>query len=50
MVKVAHENSQYRKAGVLPVTDIYDEGLDTVFFYNTSPTDYDCAWMVTPCI
>jgi hypothetical protein len=49
MVKVAYENTQYSKAGVLPITDLYDEGLDAAFFYNATPGDYDCAWMVTSC-
>ena len=49
MVKVAYENSQHSKAGVLPVTDLYDEGLDASFFYNSSPDAYNCAWMVTSC-
>ena len=49
MIKVAYEDKQVRKAGVIPVTDTYDEGLDTVFFYHTQPTHYDHAWMVTSC-
>jgi predicted DNA-binding WGR domain protein len=49
MVKVAYENSQHSKVGVLPVTDLYDEGLDAAFFYNSSPDAYNCAWMVTSC-
>lgn len=49
MIKVAYEDKQVRKAGVIPVTDAYDEGLDTVFFYNTTPTHYDHAWMITSC-
>jgi len=48
MVKVTYEN-ETRKCGVLPVMDAYDTSLDTVFFYNTSPTHYDHVWMVTPC-
>lgn len=49
MVKVAYENSQHSKVGVLPVTDLYDEGLDATFFYNTTPDAYNCTWMVTSC-
>lgn len=49
MVKVAYENSQHSKAGVLPITDVYDEGLDAMFFYNSSPDAYNCMWMVTSC-
>lgn len=49
MVKVAYENSQHSKAGVLPVTDVYDEGLDAAFFYNSPPDAYNCTWMVTSC-
>lgn len=49
MVKVAYENKSYTRAGVLPIVDTYDEGLDAVFFYNTSPDDYDCVWMVSSC-
>jgi hypothetical protein len=49
MVKVAYENKSYTRAGVLPIADTYDEGLDAVFFYNTSPGDHDCTWMVTSC-
>jgi hypothetical protein len=48
MVKVAYENHG-RNCGVLPTTDAYDASLDSVFFYNTSPTHYDHVWMVTPC-
>lgn len=49
MIKVAYEDKSPRKQGVIPVTDFYDEGLDTVFFYNTSPTHYDHAWAITSC-
>jgi len=48
MVKVAYENAP-RRAGVIPVTDTFDQNLDSVFFYNTAPTHYDHAWMITPC-
>lgn len=51
MMKVSYETVQCRKLGVLnfPIQVKYDEGLDAVFFYSTRPTDYDRAWMVTPC-
>ena len=49
MIKVAYEDKAGRKAGIIPVLDSYDEGLDTVFFYNTTPTHYDHAWMITSC-
>lgn len=49
MIKVAYEDKPARKVGVIPVLDGYDEGLDTVFFYNTTPTHYDHAWMITSC-
>jgi hypothetical protein len=49
MIKVAYEDKAGRKAGVIPVMDTYDEGLDTVFFYTTTPTHYDHAWMITSC-
>jgi hypothetical protein len=48
MVKVAYENA-HRRAGVIPVTDRYDQNLDAVFVFNTSPTHYDQAWMITSC-
>lgn len=49
MVKVSYEDKQARKIGAMPVLDAYDEGLDAVFFYNTTPTHYDQAWMITSC-
>jgi hypothetical protein len=51
MVKVAYENKEGNKIGAdrFPVMDVYDEGLDAVFFYNSSPTHYDHVWMATPC-
>ena len=51
MVKVAYENKEGNKIGAdrFPVRDVYDEGLDAVFFYNSSPTHYDHVWMATPC-
>lgn len=49
MIKVAYEDKPQRKAGVIPVTDAYDEGLDTVFSYHSTPTHYDHAWAITSC-
>ena len=51
MMKVSYENKDGRKIGALnfPITDKYDEGLDAVFFYSAIPTDYEHAWMATPC-
>ena len=51
MMKVSYENVQCRKLGALnfPLLDKYDEGLDAVFFYSSSPTNYEHAWMATPC-
>ena len=51
MMKVSYENKECRKLGVLnfPIWDKYDEGLDAVFFYNGTPTNYEHAWMATPC-
>jgi hypothetical protein len=51
MMKVSYENKEGRKLGVLnfPIGDKYDEGLDAVFFYSSMPTNYEHAWMATPC-
>lgn len=51
MMKVSYENKEVRKSGVLnfPLMDKYDEGLDAVFFYSSHPTNYEHAWMATPC-
>ena len=51
MMKVSYEGKECRRLGVLnfPIQDKYDEGLDAVFFYNSNPTNYDQAWMATPC-
>jgi hypothetical protein len=51
MMKVSYETKDCRRLGVLnfPITDKYDEGLDAVFFYNSHPSNYDQAWMATPC-
>jgi hypothetical protein len=49
MTKLAYENSNYNKQDVIPIMDNYDQNLDAVFFYLTRPTQFDHAWMVTPC-
>jgi hypothetical protein len=50
MTKLAHEGKAHRlQGGYIPVTDMYDENLDAVFFYHGQPTHYDYIWMVTPC-
>jgi hypothetical protein len=51
MMKVSYENKECRRIGKLnfPLLDKYDEGLDAVFFYNSNPTNYEHAWMATPC-
>ena len=51
MMKVSYENKDMRRIGNLnfPLMDKYDEGLDAVFFYSGSPTNYEQAWMATPC-
>jgi hypothetical protein len=51
MMKVSYENKEMRRIGNLnfPLMDKYDEGLDAVFFYSGSPTNYEQAWMATPC-
>jgi hypothetical protein len=51
MMKVSYENKECRRIGKLnfPLLDKYDEGLDAVFFYNGNPTNYEHAWMATPC-
>lgn len=51
MMKVSYENKDCRRLGVLnfPIQDKYDEGLDAAFFYSTNPTNYEHAWMATPC-
>ena len=51
MMKVSYEAKECRRVGKLnfPIQDKYDEGLDAVFFYSTQPTNYDHAWMATPC-
>ena len=50
MTKLAHDDKGHRlQNGYIPVTDMYDENLDAVFFYTGQPTHYDYAWMATPC-
>jgi hypothetical protein len=50
MTKLAHEGKAHRlQGGYIPVTDMYDENLDAVFFYHGQPTHYDYIWMATPC-
>jgi len=50
-MKVSYESKECRRLGVLnfPIWDKYDEGLDAVFFYGGQPTNYEHAWMATPC-
>ena len=51
MMKVSYEAKECRRLGVLnfPIQDKYDEGLDAAFFYGSQPTNYEQAWMATPC-
>jgi hypothetical protein len=51
MMKVSYETKECRRLGVLnfPIMDGYDEGLDAAFFYGSQPTNYEQAWMATPC-
>ena len=51
MMKVSYEAKEVRRLGVLnfPIMDRYDEGLDAAFFYGSQPTNYEQAWMATPC-
>jgi hypothetical protein len=49
MTKLAYENSNHDKQGFIPIMDGYDPNLDAVFMYNSRPSIYDHAWMVTPC-
>jgi len=51
MTKLAHEGEGKHRLqnGYIPVTDMYDENLDAVFFYHGQPTHYDYVWMATPC-
>ena len=51
MMKVSYETKEVRRLGMLnfPIQDKYDEGLDAVFFYSSNPTNYEHAWMATPC-
>lgn len=50
MTKLAYEGKGHRlQAGYIPATDMYDENLDAVFFYEQQATHYDYIWMATPC-
>lgn len=49
MVKLAYEDKHVLQNGYIPVTDKYDENLDSVFFYSERATHYDYIWMATPC-
>jgi hypothetical protein len=51
MMKVSYEAKECRRLGMLnfPIMDSYDEGLDAAFFYGSQPTNYEQAWMATPC-
>jgi hypothetical protein len=50
MTKLAYEGKGHRmQAGYIPATDMYDESLDAVFFYEQQATHYDYIWMATPC-
>jgi hypothetical protein len=49
MTKLAYEGKGHSlQNGYIPVTDMYDENLDTVFFYQHQATHYDYIWMATP--
>ena len=49
MTKLAYEGRQRLQNGYIPSTDMYDENLDAVFFYERQATHYDYIWMATPC-
>ena len=50
MTKLAYESKGHRmQNGYIPVSDVYDENLDAVFFYERQATHYDYIWMATPC-
>ena len=51
MMKVSYETKECRRLGMFnfPIMDSYDEGLDAAFFYGSQPTNYEHAWMATPC-
>jgi hypothetical protein len=50
MTKLAYEGKNHRmQNGYIPATDMYDENLDAVFFYERQATHYDYIWMATPC-
>lgn len=51
MVKLAFESKDTMrklKCG-MPIWDGYDENLDAVFYYGSTPTDFDQVFMATPC-
>lgn len=50
MTKLAYEGKGHKlQNGYIPATDMYDENLDAVFFYEQQATHYDYIWMATPC-
>ena len=51
MTKLAHgdKGNHRMQNGYIPATDMYDENLDAVFFYERQATHYDYIWMATPC-
>jgi hypothetical protein len=49
MTKMAYEQKDVRKCHGFPVMDGYNENLDAVFYFTSTPTQYDHAYMVTPC-
>lgn len=50
MTKLAYEGKNHRmQNGYIPTSDMYDENLDAVFFYERQATHYDYIWMATPC-
>ena len=50
MTKLAYEGKNHRmQNGYIPASDMYDENLDAVFFYERQATHYDYIWMATPC-
>ena len=50
MTKLSYEGKNHRmQNGYIPASDMYDENLDAVFFYERQATHYDYIWMATPC-
>lgn len=49
MAKLAYEHRDVRKCHGFPVMDKYDENLDAVFYFSSTPTMYEHAFMLTPC-